>query len=30
VKDKFTFPIGMTATFDTSDSSVKLLKACVV
>lgn len=30
VKDKFTFPIGMTATFDTSGSSVKLLKPSVV
>jgi muramoyltetrapeptide carboxypeptidase len=30
VKDKFTFPVGMTATFDTADSSVKLLQSCVV
>lgn len=30
VKDKFTFPVGMEAIFDTSDSSIKLLKACVV
>jgi muramoyltetrapeptide carboxypeptidase len=30
VKDKFTFPVGMTATFDTSDSSVKLLRSSVV
>jgi muramoyltetrapeptide carboxypeptidase len=30
VKDKFTFPVGMTATFDTSDSSVKLLRSCVI
>lgn len=30
VKDKFTFPVGMEATFDTSDSSVKLLRSCVV
>jgi muramoyltetrapeptide carboxypeptidase len=30
VKDKFTFPIGMNATFDTDDSSVKLLQSCVI
>ncbi len=30
VKDKFTIPIGVNATFDTSDSSLKLLQACVV
>ncbi|MEO5645683.1 MAG: LD-carboxypeptidase [Bacteroidia bacterium] len=30
VKDKFTFPVGMKAVLDTGDSSVQLLKACVV
>lgn len=30
VKDKFTFPVGANAIFDTSDSSVKLLQSCVV
>ncbi|CAN5895135.1 LD-carboxypeptidase [soil metagenome] len=30
VKDKFTFPLGMKATFDTEESSVELERACVV
>ncbi|MDQ3112137.1 MAG: LD-carboxypeptidase [Bacteroidota bacterium] len=30
VKDKFTFPVGMNATFDTADSSVKILQSCVI
>ncbi len=30
VRDKFTFPVGAKATFDTADSSVTLLNPCVV
>ncbi|HET6990802.1 MAG TPA: LD-carboxypeptidase, partial [Bacteroidia bacterium] len=29
VKDKFTFPIGATATFDTATSSIQLTHSCV-
>ncbi|CAN5116258.1 LD-carboxypeptidase [soil metagenome] len=30
IKDKFTFPVGITAKFDTNSSSVKLLQSAVV
>jgi muramoyltetrapeptide carboxypeptidase len=30
IRDKFTFPFGAPAVFDTAESSVKLLQSCVV
>lgn len=30
VRDKFTFPVGIKATFDATEGSVKLLQSCVV